>query len=78
MAWVTSVERKEGNGNIHPTQLVAFVKVFATSDKARIVQIDTHGSDDRAFPKKQSQTLQLGREAARELYNILRDTYGFE
>jgi hypothetical protein len=42
-----------------------------------IVQIDTYGSEDRKIPGKQSQTLQLGKEAAFELYKILKETYSF-
>jgi len=42
-----------------------------------VVQIDTNGSADRANPGKQSQTIQLGREAARGLFDILRRTYDF-
>jgi len=78
MAWVASIERKEGRGKLQPTQVIAYVKVFQTDDRNSIVQIDTHGSSDREMPNKQSQTLQLGRETAEQLYDILRSTYGFE
>jgi hypothetical protein len=36
-----------------------------------------NGSADRANPGKQSQTIQLGREAARQLFDILTRTYNF-
>ena len=77
MAWVTSFERKSGSGKLQPTQLVGQVKVFNTHGDQRIVQIDTFGSADRALPNKQSQTLQLGRDSAFQLFQILRDTYDF-
>lgn len=54
------------------------VKVFELTDGRPVVQIDTNGSADRANPGKQSQTIQLGREAAKELYDILRRTYDFK
>ncbi len=77
MAWVSSVEQKEGNGKIQPTQVVAYAKVFPTESNTKILQIDTYGSSDRQIPGKQSQTLQFGPEAAAQLYRILKDTYGF-
>jgi hypothetical protein len=57
--------------------VVGFVKVLEIPDGGRVVQIDTRGSDDRAIPGKQSQTIQLGREAARELFGVLKRTYQF-
>jgi hypothetical protein len=77
MAWVQSVERKDGEGRIQPSQVTAFVKVFEAADSTPIVQIDTLGSQDRKNPGKQSQTLQFGREPAKELFDILRHTYNF-
>jgi hypothetical protein len=76
MAWITSFERTPGSGKLHPTQLVGHVKVFATENMP-IIQIDTLGSDDRENPNKQSQTIQIGREAAQQLFQILKDTYEF-
>jgi hypothetical protein len=75
MAWVTSFERKAGKGKTQPTQLIAYVKVFESEGQTQVVQIDTHGSNDRKYPRKQSQTLQFGEEAAKQLYEIIRDTY---
>ncbi|WP_072369162.1 hypothetical protein [Hyphomicrobium sp. NDB2Meth4] len=78
MAWITSFERKPGSGKLHLTQLVGHVKVFGSETGTPIVQIDTLGSEDRAKPNKQSQTIQVGREAAEQLFRILKETYGFE
>jgi hypothetical protein len=44
VAWVTSIERKAGDGKIQPTQLTAHVKVFVPKDGSPIIQIDTYGS----------------------------------
>lgn len=77
MGWVTSIERKPGEGKIQPTQFVAYVKVFTPDGGSPIIQIDTYGSDDRKLPGKQSQTLQIGKESAAQLFNILKETYGF-
>ena len=78
MAWVDAFEIKQGSVRRQPTHVVGFVKVADTPDGSPIVQIDTYGSADRAIPGKQSQTIQLGREAAEQLYRILGDTYGFK
>jgi hypothetical protein len=78
MAWITAFELKEGSGKIQPTNVIAYTKTFQTDDRTVVVQIDTYGSTDREFPKKQSQTLQFGREAAQQLYELLRDTYNFD
>jgi hypothetical protein len=78
MAWIKSFEERDGRGKLQPSQVVGVVKIFEPTDGNPIVQIDTNGSADRANPGKQSQTIQLGREAARELFDILKRTYEFE
>ncbi len=77
MAWVTNFETRDGTGRLQPSNVVGLVKIFGLSDGHPIMQIDTNGSTDRANPGKQSQTIQLGREAARELFDILKRTYNF-
>jgi hypothetical protein len=77
MAWIESFEKRDGTGKLQPSQVVGLVKIFEPTDGQPIVQIDTNGSADRANPGKQSQTIQLGREAARELFDILKRTYDF-
>jgi hypothetical protein len=57
---------------------VGVVKIFEPTAGNAIVQIDTNGSADRVNRGKQSQTIQLGREAARELFDILKRTYDFK
>jgi hypothetical protein len=77
MAWVTSFQKEKASGRIQPTQVDAIVKIFNTQDDRIVVQIDTRGSEDRENPGKQSQTLQLGEEAAKQLFDILKQTYNF-
>ena len=47
---------------------------FAVSGRT-LLQLDTGGSEDRENPGKQSQTLQLDVEVARQLVEILRATF---
>jgi hypothetical protein len=75
MAWITHFEVRSGTGQQQPSRVVGKVKVFDLPDGEPVVQIDTFGSDQREMPGKQSQTIQLDRKAAQELFEILRDTY---
>jgi hypothetical protein len=76
MAWIRRFERREGRGRVQPSQVVGFVKIFDLPDGGLVIQIDTEGSTDRGNPGKQSQTIQMGREAAQELFEILKRTHG--
>ncbi len=78
MALIKSFSVVEPKGKRHPTQVDANIRVFGASDRAPIVQIDTFGSAERQMHGKQSQTIQLDERAARQLFVILRDTYGFK
>ncbi len=78
MAWIKNFEKRDGKGKLQPSQVVGVVKIFEPTDGNPVVQIDTNGSADRTNPGKQSQTIQLGREAARELFDILKRTYDFK
>ena len=77
MAWISKFEQREGSGRVQPSKVTAFFKVFTPPDGSPIIQIDTHGSSDREIPGKVSQTLQLGKEAATELFDLLKQTYNF-
>jgi hypothetical protein len=74
---VKNFETRDGSGKLQPSQVVGLIKTFEPTEGHPIVQIDTSGSADRANPGKQSQTIQLGRVAARELFDILKRTYDF-
>ena len=78
MAWIKSFETHDGKGKRQPSEVIGLVKVFELIEGRPIVQIDTNGSAERANPGKQSQTIQLGREAARELFDILKRMYDFK
>lgn len=41
-----------------------------------LLQIDTYGRDTREIPGKKSQTIQLDREGAESLFNILKREFG--
>ena len=56
----------------------AEVKIGGLTDSELAVQIDTRGSDHREIEGRLSQTLQLTRGSAHQLYKILKETFGFE
>jgi hypothetical protein len=60
---------------LHPTQVVAQYGVHRRDGKV-FLQIDTFGSLQRDKPGKQSQTMQLTEETARELWAIIGKEFG--
>lgn len=62
---------------LHPTQVVATLH-FQERDGRKILQIDTHGSDEREIPDKVSQTIQLDENAASDLFRIMKKDSGFK
>jgi len=46
-------------------------------DGRKLIQINTSGRSSREMPGKTSQSIQLGEEAARELFGVLKQHYGF-
>jgi hypothetical protein len=44
-------------------------------DGETILQLDTYGSNERQIPNKVSQSIQLDRESAERLLQIIRDTF---
>lgn len=77
MAVIKSFKRgRRDNMSMHPTEVVAMLYVHE-QDGRRILQIDTHGSDEREIPDKVSQTIQLTEESAKALYDCLKSEFGF-
>ncbi len=76
MALVRRFEQKRMERNSLHKEIAATYSAFGIGDK-RIVQIDTYGSPSREIPGKKSQTIQLDREGAENLYLILKNEFGF-
>jgi hypothetical protein len=64
------VERPRDVGKIHPTRTVCLYSVLNVNGTP-VLQLDTHGSDDREMPEKVSQTLQLDEHGAATLLEII-------
>jgi hypothetical protein len=77
MAVITGFERVMKRPRLHPTEVVCYWSILLDRESGPLLQIDTVGSKSREIPGKQSQTLQLTAEGARQLFHILKAEFGF-
>jgi hypothetical protein len=75
MALVRSFEPKTMERNALHKEIGASYSVFGDGE-AKVLQIDTYGSEDRQIPGKKSQTLQLDRQGAENLLRIIQREFG--
>ena len=68
-------EKRRERRSIHDA-IDATYSVFERDGRA-FIQIDTYGRAEREVPGKVSQSLQFDEKSARELFDILRGTFGF-
>jgi hypothetical protein len=79
MAVITSFRLSDKKrGQRHPTELPGFYRIIGEDGLGPLIQIDTNGSEHRAKRNKQSQTIQLDRRSAEELWKILGKEFGFK
>ena len=75
MALVTQLERVEKDRpTVHKTTHGTYFSFIGPGDKRYFV-LDTYGSEDRQFPEKVSQSIQLDEEGAAHLIRILREEF---
>lgn len=63
------------DGKLHPTHVECGYLVFKDNRRGTVLQLDTYGSDTRQDRGKQSQTLQLDEDQAKELVKILNNAF---
>jgi len=63
---------------LQPTRVICRYAVDELPGGGKLLQLDTHGSDEREIPGKVSQTLQLNEQAALVLWEILGREFGFK
>jgi hypothetical protein len=79
MPVVVKFERVETTrSSRQPTAVTATYKIVSIEGGEVLFQIDTGGSRDRENPGKQSQTIQLTRESAKELWTLLGQQFRFK
>jgi hypothetical protein len=76
MALIRSFTLKRMERNSLHKEIGASYSVFGGEE--RVLQIDTYGSTTREIPGKKSQTIQLDKRGASELYLILKREFGFK
>ena len=77
MAVVTYVERDaKGFRGRHPTALVCR-HLVGHDGGGRVLQLNSYGSEGRDYPDKLSQTLQFDENSAKQLYDVLKEQFGF-
>jgi 5-methylcytosine-specific restriction protein B len=75
MARIRSLAPSHGDSRVHPTEVDCGWQVLRTADGTRLLQLSTYGSDDRQSQPKVSQTIQLDRDVARQLVQVLQETF---
>ena len=79
MAVITKFELADKvDGKRHPTDVIGFYRVLKRDGHGPLFQIDTRGSEQRAKRDKQSQTIQLDPNSAKELWLILGKEFGLK
>ncbi|MCE9568229.1 MAG: hypothetical protein K8U57_40020 [Planctomycetes bacterium] len=75
MALIASIEQstKERQKLHSPTRCLA--SSFTTDEGKAILQLDTYGSEDRTFTEKVSQSVQFDEDSARQLLQLIRETF---
>jgi hypothetical protein len=76
MALIRLFDRKHMERNSIHDEISATYTVFER-DGRRFIQIDSYGRDEREIPGKKSQTIQLDRDSAQQLYRILKKEFHF-
>jgi len=75
MARIVKFETGTQEIAIHRSEVVCFHQVVLDGDQRSHLHLSTFGSQDRASAPKSSQSLQIGKEEAKELMAILLDTF---
>lgn len=78
MALITKFNRKPERERVSTHQPIEADYTCFERDGHVLLQIDTYGRQTREFPNKQSQTIQLDRDSAAQLYSILKKEFGFD
>lgn len=75
MARVTHFEKGEQSVRAHPTRLVCYYQELEDETGSRLLHLSTFGSDERESKPKSSQSIQLDRQAARQLIGVIEEAF---
>lgn len=77
MARIRSITVGTDGSVVHPTEVDCEIKRIVPTDRAVLLQLSTFGSPNRVSEPKVSQTIQLDRETAFTLRNLIDKTFDF-
>ncbi|MEU0091822.1 hypothetical protein [Kribbella sp. NPDC006257] len=75
VARLRSIEPGTQVVRVHPTEVDCFYQTLTDQSGQTYLHLSTFGSDERQSTPKSSQSLQLDETAARQLLQILRETF---
>ncbi len=76
MARVRSLAKGTQSVTAHPSEVDCFYQSVEAKDGKKFLHLSTFGSDDRRSEAKSSQSLQLDEAMARQLAQIIGETFG--
>jgi hypothetical protein len=77
MALIRKFEPKSMDRNSIHDEIEASYTAFERDGRS-FLQIDSYGRAEREIPGKKSQTIQLDEQGAKQLFEILRSTFGLK
>lgn len=75
VARIRSFEQGTQTVSAHSTEVDCFHQIVAAPEGERLLHLSTFGSDTRASKPKSSQSIQLDREAAQALMDVLKRAF---
>jgi hypothetical protein len=76
MTFIKQFEHRENRGGKRSQKATKGTYSVFQHDGQKFIQLDSYGQGKN--PEKVAQTVQLDRDGARDLYSILKRTFGFE
>jgi len=77
MAVITKFEKEQRQPTLHPTYVICGWAIASSAEGGPLLQLTTYGSASRENPGKVSQTVQLTKESAGMLFDILKREFRF-
>ncbi|WP_042149693.1 hypothetical protein [Paucisalibacillus sp. EB02] len=73
---VKKIKRVEKDCNLIHKEVEASYSSFSSTNGTKYVQIDTYGTNDRLYRGKISQSIQIDKNSAEKLIQILKKEFG--
>lgn len=75
MAIITELKRRVLEKETRHTETECTYSIIQESDGAKLLQLDTYGSESRQIPGKVSQTIRFSPQGLKQLKQILKDNF---